>query len=511
MAQTKAKPPVKWTVMIYMAANDRTSDAAARVFLNELEELGRAMVSAQQPPLVNIVLQAYLNWNSNGGEKDYRIKRFAILPDFDKKEPIDTLDADVSMGDGGTLSKFIAWSKENFPAEKYVLLLWGHGTGSGMFQADLEEAVSEVKPNLPGFSIIHPVTNAPLLLEELLSDDYPMFNNPEAEAQVYIKYADPDQENKMVTETINICKRRVRSFRSKNKFYLKSPNSELFNQLRQFIISRPNLDGLVGRELNKSLEKNFETDPKLDLLVVMGCCMQMVEFGYEIREYCRYYVASEELMFFDGYNYHQSFLTLINNPDMNAEELGQKIVQDTIEKSGYSEEEKKYIAISCVDLRKSEQLARSIHSLATEMLECPAHLKDQIRHSRNECSHFGERSYSSSFIDITWFLKRLLHNISDISDLSALRTKIKELISLIEDEYIVQAYIGENKKPKPDQLRSLGGHGVAIYFPDTEEDHKDDEERGKYFNRTETDYVNSFSAGNRWNEMIFDYMKEAVP
>ena len=35
-----------------------------------------------------------------------------------------------NMASGGTLTDFIVWGSENYPAEKYMLVLWDHGGGS---------------------------------------------------------------------------------------------------------------------------------------------------------------------------------------------------------------------------------------------------------------------------------------------------------------------------------------------------------------------------------------------
>src|SRR6185436_5884943 len=126
---------------------------------------------------------------------------------------------------------------------------------------------------------------------------------------------------------------------------------------------------------------------------------------------------------------------------------------------------------------------------------------------RLQCSHFGENSFQSSFIDIIWFLEKLRINLAKKRLNKGLRKKIKSIQDKLEKQYIMRSCIGDRKKPKPEQERSLGGHGVAIYFPSSERDHLDDLERGKFFNTKEKDFVNTFSTNNYWNKMIFEYMK----
>jgi hypothetical protein len=53
----------------------------------------------------------------------------------------------------------------------------------------------------------------------------------------------------------------------------------------------------------------------------------MVEFGYEIRKYCNYYIASEELMFWEGYNY-KKLSHGFRNPTMPAKDLAEFLVTD---------------------------------------------------------------------------------------------------------------------------------------------------------------------------------------
>ena len=81
-------------------------------------------------------------------------------------------------------------------------------------------------------------------------------------------------------------------------------------------------------------------------------------------------------------------------------------------------------------------------------------------------------------------------------------------MSFITNNYIIEKFIGNKKIPRRSQkVRSLGGHGVIIYFPLSEQDHIDDNDRGKYFNKNERNFVNTFSETNTWNDMIFEYMK----
>ena len=72
--------------------------------------------------------------------------------------PADGWEENVPMGDSDTMRDFIDWCKRRCPAERYLLLLWGHGTGSGMFERDIEQTFRNLKANFPDFTITDPET-----------------------------------------------------------------------------------------------------------------------------------------------------------------------------------------------------------------------------------------------------------------------------------------------------------------------------------------------------------------
>jgi hypothetical protein len=137
-------------------------------------------------------------------------------------------------------------------------------------------------------------------------------------------------------------------------------------------------------------------------------------------------------------------------------------------------------------------------------------LKLEIRNARAKCSHFGENSYEYSFIDIIWFFKKLQGNLITSEAHRSLVNKIEESVQYIESEYIMKTYIGDDCKKQLKIKPSPGGHGVAIYFPKSKRDHINDEERGRYFDKEQKEYVNTFSTENKWNDLITKYM-EFVP
>ncbi len=128
----------KWTVMIFMAA-DNNLEKGTDADLNEYEEVGSTGD-------VNLVVQIDRNgkYTQDSPIKWTGTKRFLIQKDnkpqeFTSKELMDL--GEVDMADPNTLVEFARWCRENFPAERYALIFWNHGTGWKEIQPDLSASI----------------------------------------------------------------------------------------------------------------------------------------------------------------------------------------------------------------------------------------------------------------------------------------------------------------------------------------------------------------------------------
>ena len=285
--------------------------------------------------------------------------------------------------------------------------------------------------------------------------------------------------------------------------------------------TRSNLDALLEKEIRTVLKK----DKEINLLLIVGCCMQTVEFGYELKKdrdpkKSFYYVASEELIFFSGYNYRDSFLALANYPDMDARTLATRIVQDTPLKKTYTDYQKQSIAISCVDLQESKALADLIDEFALAILKVKddEYIWGKIKEARKQCRHFGEEAYTYSFVDITWFFKRFHRLMTNNGQYEAeLRKIVIKTISFLQEKYVVNNWIGSGRTPSFQYERSYGGHGVGIYFPSSMDAHLNNKDLGKFFFKGKQDYPdgasingdpNEFTKDNSWHKLIEEFMKK---
>ncbi|MCM2266288.1 MAG: clostripain-related cysteine peptidase [Elusimicrobiales bacterium] len=105
----------EWTIMVFMnGKNDLAGYVGPE--LNEMETVG----SSEK---VNVVAQAGVLGNT--------VRRYFITRD-DKPNSVTSPSEDLGamdMGDYKQLAAFGAWAKRNYPAKKYMLIVWNHGTG----------------------------------------------------------------------------------------------------------------------------------------------------------------------------------------------------------------------------------------------------------------------------------------------------------------------------------------------------------------------------------------------
>ena len=111
------------TVMVYMCGTDLESKSGMAT--TDLEE----MVSATLGSNINVILETggASTWQ-NQIIKSNTNQRFRV-----KQGGLETLDAKVgkrSMVDPDTLASFIQFSAREYPADRYMLILWDHGGGS---------------------------------------------------------------------------------------------------------------------------------------------------------------------------------------------------------------------------------------------------------------------------------------------------------------------------------------------------------------------------------------------
>lgn len=123
--RAEAPEPKALTVMVYMCgSNLETLDGSASA------DIGEMLQSNFDADRVNL---AVMMGGSRRWDRDLKSGEAGVVEFFRKKGELKKRvvrpEADVNMGDPGTLSGFIRDSLERYPARQYALILWDHGGG----------------------------------------------------------------------------------------------------------------------------------------------------------------------------------------------------------------------------------------------------------------------------------------------------------------------------------------------------------------------------------------------
>ena len=117
----------KWLVMVYQDADDQALEQDIFIDLNEME---RSYASTDQ---VMVVAQIDRYKGGYSGTENWSsARRYLVMPDDDLSTVASDMVMDlgeVDMADGASLVDFVTWSVENYPADKYILIMSDHGMG----------------------------------------------------------------------------------------------------------------------------------------------------------------------------------------------------------------------------------------------------------------------------------------------------------------------------------------------------------------------------------------------
>ena len=120
------EPVADWTFMVYLDADSNLEEAGIEIFLK--------MSSVGSSSRVNIVVQMDKNSTEEPYDTQYGswtdCKRFHITTGMAPTPGNATQHlGELNMGHPDTLKDFVNWTINNYPANYYFLVLWGHGTG----------------------------------------------------------------------------------------------------------------------------------------------------------------------------------------------------------------------------------------------------------------------------------------------------------------------------------------------------------------------------------------------
>lgn len=415
----KKKCETEWTIMIYFAADNDLEEAACKV----LKQIKKAGSSKD----LNIIAQ--LDTRGTG-----RMFRFRLRNENTTLEE-DVLDVkkEINTADPTELKNFIEWAKENFPAERFMLIIWGHGQGWQMAND----------------------THTPNRVAARTTDKFYY-----SDADISASIADAGElrvfsQNPTADKVMDELVKNIWNFRPSTRSWFDSVR-EIFERKESGSEKKWHDDVLTCKGLSEALKGH-----KLDILGMDACMMGMAEVGCEINKNVDvgYLVASEDAVPVESWPYDTILARLRKKPSMSADKLAVTIVREYLLRY---KDEPKGVTISSCNLKFSEYLIRSVSylvdTLLRKMVEPEVHLATMI--ARAEVQSF----YLRDFVDLFDYCERLSQVISHEHE--DIKAECKKVMKALHDdvnkplsaETFVRAY-GFVSSPMK------GARGASVYFP----------------------------------------------
>ncbi len=210
-------------------------------------------------------------------------------------------------------------------------------------------------------------------------------------------------------------------------------------------------DFLTIDEMQTAIQNSVTTHSKdIDLITHDACFMNMLEVAYELKDLADYFVASEETIPGDGFDYETIISALEADPTLNASTLAETIVDsyDSFYDSLYSN-----VALSTINLTLFDSFIPYLNYFATNLT---AVLNDGIGECIEEAFFNSHMFYDDFVLDFVHFIEEVLANNTLMTNYPNLNQSainlVTQLNSLIVSNYQGSGYAGN-------------ANGVTIFMP----------------------------------------------
>jgi hypothetical protein len=462
-----AQQPAEWTLMVFLNGDNNLESFAVDDFM-EMSQVGSLdATDGTKRPIVNVVTQ-FDRIRPAGGGRDRTDKRygnwggtlrFRVTKGMEPTPANAVQDlGEVDMGKGENLSQFVSWARTNYPARRYMLVLWDHGQGWRLSN----------------------------LLR--LRDRHTL--RPSASS----RDGEPDSAPLRLADTATVLDLQRGAFE-----YVPS-DLNVTDVFRS--ISTDDTDGsvLFNREIQDELQTLLGAN-RLDVIGFDACLMSMVETAFSMRRVAAVMVGSEELEPGQGWNYELLLRGIAADPTMDAAGLGRAVVKAFRDHySTFSNE----TTLSAVSLDEAEGVATGVSELADALRQSIAtgnanrlvHAKE-LRTARAECEIYAPQYGIYHHIDLGRFLDQLVGGSSD----QGVRTAVQQLRARIGT-----AVLANFASRSRDVSTRWGSSGLAIYFPETKELFEEDVNRLAY-SEANTHYPVEFVQRHRWDNFLAEWLR----
>ncbi|MBN1329041.1 MAG: hypothetical protein JXA54_06165 [Candidatus Heimdallarchaeota archaeon] len=210
-------------------------------------------------------------------------------------------------------------------------------------------------------------------------------------------------------------------------------------------------DSLKMDEMQSAiLNKELEYSRKIDLISHDACLMNMIEVANELKDLADYFVASEETVPLDGFDYASIMSFLSTNPTTSAENLAIELVNIY---EDYYDLSTSYVTLSAINLSAMDKTIQYTNYFAANLTEV---ILDGQGSGINEAFFDTLTFYDDYIIDYKDFVLQILDNTTLTFEYPDLETSatlmLNEFDNLIIHNYQHSCYSGK-------------AYGVSIFMP----------------------------------------------
>ncbi|HEX6851983.1 MAG TPA: clostripain-related cysteine peptidase [Candidatus Polarisedimenticolaceae bacterium] len=396
MAKRKAAQKT-WTVLVYMAGDNDLDFAGVA----DLEEMKRAGSSRS----VNIVVQFD---RAGAGRKTHRylVRKGTTLP----ADVVQSL-GETNTGDPRVLEDFVTWGMRTYPAKRYLLVLWNHG--SGWDDANVFEG-NAFSGSLP------PVVRGPLVVANAAGRGRGTLSSGQ-----------------------------VRSALRRNRSALFRTSVRAAVSTRAIAFDDDAQDFLDNVEIRKVLARvKARLGRKIDVLGLDACLMGMLEVAFQVRGTAAFAVGSQETEPAEGWPYDRILKALVARPAMSARALSDRIVREYL--ASYPPGE--IVTQSAVDLARVEPVATAVDRLAKALVRLkgdPAVIAG-VRSARDQVQEYSEPY--DEYVDLVDLAELIAKHVGDVAVGAACRS----VVSAVRTCVVATGFRGKEV---------AHSRGLSIYFP----------------------------------------------
>jgi len=221
---------------------------------------------------------------------------------------------------------------------------------------------------------------------------------------------------------------------------------------------------------NQELEKAFKTiytdvmkNKKIDIVGMDACMMGMFEVGCQIKDYARYFVASEEYEPMAGWNY-RGFLSKFTQKYMSPVEFSKLLVQSY---GAYHVRQRHWNTLSAVNLDHCDSAQENLDMLVLAIREYQRYNKQEINNLIKQARRNASVVDAYNYVDLYSFCQKLLAEVKRLGfNQKASHVLLKTRKALEEQLEKTKKHLGELFiVANTSRSASTQSKGSAIYLP----------------------------------------------